>query len=111
MTWYTQLDDQFVRHWNDWYKAASASMHAAQARHLAHALLRFLSSLEGRWLIQETVKRVAARKVRLPYLCRFQDEVQAARSSLHTFIVHPGLSPDAASEFLANMQEYMALCR
>ena len=110
MTWYTQLDDQFVQHWNDWFEAA-ASMHAAEARHLAHALLRFLSSLDGRWLIQETVARVAARKIRLPYLLRYPDEVQAARASLRTFVAHPDLSPDAASEFLANMQEYMARCR
>ena len=110
MTWYTQLDDQFVRHWNGWYDAAVAARHA-DAHSLARVLLNFLSGIGGRLLIQETVVRVAERKVRLPHLCSFRHEVKAARTSLHTFLAHPLLSPDAASEFLANMQEYMVRCR
>ena len=110
MTRYTQLDDRFVRYWNQWYTAAAAGA-GAEAHALAADLRDFLTGEHGNALILETVARAARRKVRLPLLRSFLFEVEATLTSLQTFLTHPMMSPDPLSEYLANMQTYMALCR
>jgi hypothetical protein len=107
---YAHLDDQFLNHWNLWYAAAAAGC-VRDAYTLATVLRQFLIGEDGRELIGETQRRIWKRKIHIPELRSFADQVGATFSSLKIFLADPTMVPEPLSEYLSNMQTYMAVCR
>jgi hypothetical protein len=107
---YEDLDDRFLTHWNQWYAAAAAGR-IPEAYAFAQELRHFLCGEDGRVLIAETQLRIRHRKIHIPELRSFTDEISATFSSLKIFLADPTMVPEPLSEYLANMQTYMAMCR
>ena len=103
MPTFDALDDEFLARWTGWYRAPSAVG--------ASCLLQWLGTGEGVDLIAAAVVRIRLLRVHIPGLRPFLAQVHASRESLRTFIRFPAVVPEAASEFLANMQRYLACVR
>jgi hypothetical protein len=97
------LDDEFLARWTGWYRAPTAVG--------ASCLLQWLGTGKGADLIATAVVRLRLLRVHIPGLRPFLAQVHASRESLRTFIRFPTVVPEAASEFLANMQRYFARVR
>ena len=107
---YRQLDDRFIDLWNEWYAAACVGSEH-QARSATLALRTFLKERwEGGALIRETVACIARRKIRIPHLQAFPDQVKSVFRSIDIYLSNPGMAPEPLSEFLSNMQSYMYQC-
>ena len=103
MPTFAALDDEFLARWTGWYQAPSAVG--------ASCLLQWLGTGEGVDLIATAVVRLRLLRVHIPGLRPFLAQVHASREALRTFIRFPAVAPEAASEFLANMQRYFACIR
>jgi hypothetical protein len=103
MPTFDALDDEFVARWTGWYQAPTAVG--------ASCLLQWLGTGKGADLIATAVVRLRLLRVHIPGLRPFLAQVHASRESLRTFIRFPTVVPEAASEFLANMQRYFARVR
>ena len=100
---FNALDDLFVSKWTAWYRSPTKDG--------AAGLLHWLSSREGRDLIGAARARIALQRVHIPGLRDFSAQVHSSKESLRIFIRTPHMVPQAASEFLGNMQRYLARVR
>jgi hypothetical protein len=110
MTSYIQLDNQFIRYWNQWYDMACFGK-VQEAHNLAKTLFRFMKGKDGQLLINETNKCIVKKKIHIPILHSFNQQVDSMFSSLIIYLQNPGLVPEPLSEYFSNMQMYMVLCR
>jgi hypothetical protein len=106
---FDKLDNQYLSLWNNWYDAASQNK--PNSVDLAKDLLHFLTSKDGKNLIKEAQKRIDEQHIQVPNLHSFEHQVQASINSLKTYIKNPEIVPQAASEYLSNMQAYLFKCR
>ena len=100
---FAALDDEFLARWTGWYRTPTAVG--------ASCLLQWLEAGKGADLIATAVVRLRLLRVHIPGLRPFLAQVHASKEALRTFIRSPPVVPEAASEFLANMQSYLARVR